>query len=83
MRGTSPAASMRPSPRRGFVAEHHKPRHQNGGLEEGAETQANDLLAPLGEAVRIAPGMERTCTGEPTAIWMSRMPPVSSLRRTP
>ena len=31
-------------PQEGFVAEHHKPRHQNGGLEEGAETQAMTCL---------------------------------------
>ena len=37
------------------ILEHHKPRNEDGGLEEGGQAQADDLPHPAHKAVQIAP----------------------------
>ena len=39
-----------------MVLEHHKARHQNGGLQKGGQAQADDLLHPLYKAIHISSG---------------------------
>ena len=41
-------------PQQGMVLEHHESRHQNGGLEEGRQAQADDLLDPLDKSVDVS-----------------------------
>ena len=45
-----------PQAQQGVVLEDHKARYQNGGLQEGRQAQADDLLDPLDEAIDVAPG---------------------------
>lgn len=45
-----------PQAQQGVVLEDHEPRHEDGGLQKGRQTQANYLLDPLDEAVDVASG---------------------------
>ena len=54
--GDFPRGQHQPQPQQGVVVEHHQPRHQDGGLQKSGEAQRDYLLAPLGEAVTVAPG---------------------------
>ena len=39
-----------------MVFQHQQPRGQDGGLQKGGQTQADDLLAPLNKTVHVATG---------------------------
>ncbi len=54
--GTSPRREHESQPQQGVVLEHHEPCHQDGGLEECCQAQADDLLHPLHETVHISTG---------------------------
>ena len=54
--GHLPRGEHEPQSQQGVVLEHHKARHQNGGLQKGGQAQADDLLHPLYKAIHISSG---------------------------
>ena len=63
-----------------IVLEREQAQKQQGRLEESRQAQGEDLLAPLAEPVCVAPGTLNRYR-LPTAIWMSKMPPLFMLAK--
>ena len=54
--GDLPCGEEQPKPQEGMVAEHQHSGNKDRGLEEGRQTQPNDLFHPGHEAVRVPSG---------------------------
>ena len=54
--GNFPRGEHEPKAQEGLLPEHQQSRHQDGGLEEGGQAEADDLLDPLDKAVGVPAG---------------------------